>query len=129
MKRAHPGQISKSDNKQRKLSAFFTSATKKHDENPKDEIDKGEAELKLEFEQESAIKSTPRPKTSKAVLKSKEPPNWREVWNLIEEVFRLYSFFTLQQMRIETKAPVDTMGCHMLADKTVDEKVMLSALI
>jgi len=46
-----------------------------------------------------------------ALLKPRSPEHWQEVWTKIED------------MRKKQPAPVDTMGCSVLADKTVDAKV------
>ena len=40
-----------------------------------------------------------------------EPKHWKEIWKGIE------------QMRKETVAPVDTMGCAEVHDKTAEPKV------
>lgn len=51
-------------------------------------------------------------KESDEVIAKWEPLKWRETLD------------NLRQMRKETEAPVDTMGCHKCSDETSDEKVV-----
>lgn len=94
-----------------KAQSISSRRRKKHVSIQYDEQnEKKTSESKSMKKKNEALKQTSLPFSSSQVLKKKIPENWEEVWDGIE------------QMRKKNIAPVDTLGCSSLADRTADPK-------